>query len=211
MALDVRIVDGAGGRGKGALDLGGGLTVTMNPYPAHSDVDITKIYRENLKNSAGSEDMRVDGSTTPVEFSVSADPEVDIFITTVSFLISDAGATLKDFGALAELTNGCDFYYSNSQGEVNIATGLKTNFSLIRLCSGLPSFGDGANAFRGANVTGTAEAFFPIFSFQTFGLPFGVRLAAGSVQKIGFRVNDDLSTGLEAFDAICYGFERKLK
>lgn len=210
MALDVRIADGAGGRGKGALDIGGGLTVTMNPYPAHSDQDITTIYRENLKNSAGASDMRVDGSVTPVEFSVSADSEVDIFITTVSFLISDAGAELNEFGALTELTNGCDFYYSNSEGEVNIATGLKTNFSIIRLCSGIPSFGDASSAFRAANVTGISEAFLPIFSFQTFGLPFGIRLAAGSVQKIGFRVNDNL-TDLDTFDAICYGFERKLK
>ena len=206
--LGVFIKDGGGSKRRAPFDTTGGLVVTPTSYPACDDKEVVAIYREYLKESGGSSDMRADGSSTPVEFSVSAHPDYDIYVSTVSFLISDAGAVLNEFGNLPALTNGCDFFYSSAAGEVTIAEGLKTHFEFIRLCAGQPSFGNGASAFKANNMSGISEGYMPVFSFSVFGMPWGARLQAGSVQSLVLRINDDVST-LDAFDAIAYGFTRK--
>ena len=169
-----------------------------------------KIFRQYLTTNGepdGTFDMRVDGSSTPIEFYVPAHPDNDRYISAVSFEIADGGAALNEFGAITALTNGCDFEYIRTSEIVVIQSGLKTNWNFIRMCRGFPAFGDAASAFRANNVSGSSEGFIPVFDFVSLLPPYGLKLDRGSSQKLILRVNDDVE-GVDAFDAIAFGFER---
>lgn len=185
----------------------GSIPITQNTYPVLSTRDETSIFRAYLKTAAGSSDMKVDGSTNNVVFSIVADVDDDIYITSLSFVIADAGATLNKFGNITALTNGCEFFYESTEGSIVIHDALKTNFDFVRLCNGNPAFGDGTSAFRAGNVSGTSEAYLPTFDTRVFGFPFGIRLRAGTEQKIVLKIKDDCQ-GVDQFDAVAYGFKR---
>lgn len=164
--------------------------------------------REFLKTSADSKDMNVNGSVTEVDFFIESDEEKDTYITTISFLIADAGATLNEFGNLSALTNGCRLFYSKQSGEIVIHDELKTNFDFIRLGLGTPPLGGATDAFRANNVSGISEGYIPSLNFkEVFGMPFGIKLDAGKLQRLVLTVRDDIST-VDAFDCIVYGFRR---
>jgi len=153
--------------------------------------------------------MRVDGSTTNVEFYIAAEKDKDKYVKTVSIVIADALATLSEFGNLnAALTNGVVLEWNTTDlGVVTIADALKTNFDFVRLGLGNPAFGDGAGAFRGGNIVTTSEGYLPVIDFASmFGLPWGLRLRAGTTDKVIFRIRDDV-TAIDQFDAIAYGIK----
>ena len=120
-----------------------------------------------------------------------------------------AGQTLSEWGNTnSALTNGCRLFYTDESGEVDIHDALKTNWDFIRLCLGNPAFGDGSAAFRASNVSGASEGYIPFLDTrQTFGFRWGIRLAAGSSQRVTLRVRDNVSA-IDQFDCIAYGFER---
>jgi len=170
-----------------------------------------KIFRQYLTDdglSTGSNDMLVDGSSTNVEFWVPAHADNDRYITAVSFVIADVGAELDEFGGITALTNGCQFEYKRAGGEtVIIHDALKSNWDFVRMCMGNPAFGTAVDAFRGKNVVGASEAYIPVFNFLALMPPYGLKLDAGTQQKLTFRIRDNCST-IDGFDAIAYGFER---
>ena len=63
----------------------------------------------------GDFDARVNGSlTSPIDFSITADADSDIFLQALGFLVAGQGATLSDFGGVPEgnnntppIPNGC--------------------------------------------------------------------------------------------------------
>lgn len=154
----------------------------------------------------GSNDMRVDGSSTPVDFFVNAEPLLDVFITKLSFAIADVNATLDKFGTIAALTNGCRLFYKRDGIEIDLDNALKTNFNFVRLAFGQPAFGSGADSFRAKNVIGNSEGFIPVVNLREFVPPFGIRLEKGTAEKIILRVRDDI-TAIDAFTCIAYGFK----
>ena len=81
------------------------LVATWRGYPPLGEQKI-KPFRQFLINSAASNDMAVDGSSTNVDFFVEAKAESDLYITYLSFVISDAGAALNEFGNISALSNG---------------------------------------------------------------------------------------------------------
>jgi hypothetical protein len=169
-----------------------------------------KVFRQYFTDDGtadGTSSMLVDGSATNVDYYIPAHTENDRYITAVSFLISDAGAELDEFGGITALTNGCVFEYSRTGEIVTIHGTLKSNFDFIRLCMGFPSFGDDTSAFLGKNVVGASEAYIPVFNFLTIMPPYGLKLDAGTSQRLTLRVRDNCST-IDGFDAIAYGFER---
>jgi hypothetical protein len=211
MSIKTNIEDGDGSGRLARVSPEGFLYTQEAPYPpADEDTKLT-VYREFLtQNGDGTTtDMRVDGSTTSEIFYINADPNVDIYITTVSFLIADAGASLSEFGGITALTNGCRFYYEDQNGEIDIGTSLVSNFEFVRLCQGNPAFGGGSSAFLANNVVGSSEAFIPVFDFRTFGFKWGLKLAAGTNNRLVLEINDNVS-GIDAFNAIAYGFRRTL-
>lgn len=170
------------------------------------------VFRQFLTadgTSSGSSDMRVNGSSTAVEFWVPANANYDLYISNISFVIADASATLNSFGNITALTNGCDVEYFADGSTTTIGTALKSNFDFVRLCLGNPPFGDGAAAFRANNVQSTSEGYLPVLDFKkVFGFTYGVRLRPGSADKLILRVNDNTSA-VDAFNAIAYGFTRQ--
>lgn len=169
------------------------------------------VFRQYLTadgTPSGSEDMKVDGSVTPVEFWVPASQEGDRYISYVSFMLADAGATLNDFGSLGgALANGCLFFYERLDRTVIIHEGIQTNFMLVRMCLIQPAFGSGVQSVRLPNVIGNSEAFVPVFPARGIMPPFGIKLDQGSRQRLVFRIRDNIAA-LDGFNAIAYGFDR---
>jgi hypothetical protein len=160
----------------------------------------------------GPNDMRVDGSVTPVDFFIKAINGADRYINRLSIIIADQSATLNQFGAIGSLTNGMDFFYDSDRGQLTIAEALDTNFEFIRLAQGDPAFRGSGTAFVANNAIGTggsaSEAYLPSIDLASvFGTQFGIRLKADSIQKLTIRVNDDV-TGVDAFNIQAFGFDR---
>ena len=212
MSIRTNIEDGAGRGYTAKVSKEGFLFTQEAPFPPASEETKITVYREflTLNNDGTTTDMRVNGSTTPQSFFINAEPDFDVYITTVSFLIADAGAALNEFGGIVALTNGCRFYYEDVNGEINIGTRLVSNFEFVRLCQGNPSFGGGNSAFLANNVVGASEAFIPVFDFRNFGFKWGLKLAAGTNNRLILEVNDNV-TAIDAFNAIAYGFRRVLE
>lgn len=186
----------------------GEISVVVHPHPPKNESENALPYRAYFTNTAGSNDMVVDGSSTPVSFCITADPLVDVYIKTISVLISDVGAELDEFGGLTALSNGVEFKWSSQiNGDIVIADAVTTNFEMVRLCAGTEGFGTTTNVFRANNVSGQAEGYIPVMDLSdVFGLPYGIRLKAGSTDKLVWTVNDALA-GLDAFNIIGYGIK----
>lgn len=211
MSVKTTIVDGRGTGSEAKVSDQGFLYTQPAPYPPAGEDTVMTIYREflTLNNDGTTTDMRVNGSVTRQYFWVNAEPDSDVYITSLSFLIADANATLVQFGALTALTNGCRLFYENTEGQINIGTALRSNFDIVRLCLGAPAFGTGTDAFRGSNVIGTSEAFIPVLDFRTFGFRWGIRLLNGTQNRLAFEIADNV-TALDALNIVAYGFRRKI-
>lgn len=214
MSVKLNIEDGSGKGYLAKVSPEGFLYTQEAPYPPSSEETKITIYRNflTLNNNGTTTDMRVNGSTTKQYFYIQAEPNFDVYITTVSFVISGPGAALNEFGNLAALTNGCRFFYEDNNGEINIGTNLRSSFDFVRLCQGNPAFGGGASAFLANDVVGTSEAFIPVFDFRNFGFRWGLKLRAGSLDRLVIEINDNLtpSANLTGFNAVAYGFRRVL-
>ena len=211
MAVKANIEDGSGNGNLAKVSNEGFLFTQEAPFPPSGEETKITVYREflTLNNDGTTNDMRVDGSTTSQYFWINAEPNFDIYITTLSFLISDAGAALNEFGADPALTNGCRLFYEDNNGEINIGTDLVSNFEFIRLCQGNPAFGNAADAFRARNIVGASEGYIPVFDFRNFGFRWGLKLKAGTNNRLVMEINDNVSS-IDGFNATAYGFRRVL-
>jgi hypothetical protein len=152
--------------------------------------------------------MRVNGSSASVDFYVAAQQDYDVYIKSISVLIGDGGTpALNKFGSLAALTNGVEWVLATQElGDYELHEGLKTNLSFIRIGVDTGAIGTGSDAYL-ADVSGggTEKSYLPTIDLNdSFGLAYGIRLRRGTVDKLVFRVRDDL-TGLTTFNAIAYG------
>lgn len=181
------------------------LKVNNQNIPDKND-PITQVPITGYFLNNGSFDARVAGSlATPIDFTIEARDDGDIFINALQFSIADQGATLNDFGSLSQLTNGIQLIYSNIQlGEIILADDLQTNYDLVRLCQGNPAFSQGVESFRATNVDGQSEGYLPVLKLDSFGLAFGVRIRARTEDKFILRIRDDI-TGVDAFNVFYYG------
>jgi hypothetical protein len=209
--LKVALVDGHGSDSKIKINGEGEMGVVVHPHPPIDEVVAPLPFRQYMTDdgsSAGDEDMRVNGSSTNVEFCISARQDIDIYIKSIAVVIADAGAVLNEFGNISALSNGVEFsYITQSQGNLVIHEGLKTNFDFVQLGLGQPSFGTGSSSFRANNIIGNSEGFIPVIDFtETFGLQWGLRLRKGTTDKICFVIKDNVSN-VDRFDAIGYGIQ----
>lgn len=212
MALKVRLVDGRGSPTDVGVDRFNRIYTADSGIPPHDLGDEILIFRDFLRTSAGSSDMRVLGGLgTPVDFFVAAPDNADRYISSISIVISDAGVTPNGFGAGAALVNGVQMFYSQVSTTVFIHDALRTNFDMIRLCQGKPSFGNAGTVFEVPGAIGLlSDAYIPVLDIkEVFGLPWGIRLRRGSVQRLTVCVRDNIvGIGLDAFNMIAYGFDR---
>lgn len=199
------IIEGVSGR-RLELTGEGAIPVVQHNHPFVGES--SESYPISLKfENSGSNDMRVDGSTTPVEFSINASEDKHIFINCISVIIADASAVLNKFGNLTALTNGIDFVYSTSKvGEIIIRDEIKSNLDFIRLGITTGAVGGGTTAWKSDLSGGGADAYMPTIDISDmFGFIHGLHLRKGTVDRVFFRINDNLSAGLDQFDAIAYG------
>lgn len=211
MPVKAYIVDERGGK----LRLGeeGEVPVVVHPHPPkdESESGMPLPFRQYFTDdgtSSGSNDMIVDGSSTSVDFCISASQDFDIYIKSISIVIGDGGTpALNKFGALTALSNGVEWlYFNQSNGEYTLHDGIKSNLEFIRLGVDTGSIGTGADAYL-ADVSGggSEKSYLPTIDMQeTFGMQWGMRLVKGTTDKIVLRINDDLA-GLITFNAIGYG------
>ena len=191
-----------------------GIPPTTDPdNPGGGLGDIQKVYREflTLNGDGTTSDMRVAGSLgSPILFFINAESAFDIYITSLSFVVVDANLTLAQFGNIGALTNGFNLYYEDINGTTFVGQNLKTNFELIRLSQGNPAWGDPTGAFIANNVLGTSEAVLPVLDFRkVFGLPYGIKLGAGTTDKLVLEIRDNVSA-VDQFDIIAYGTRVRL-
>lgn len=190
----------------------GAINVYVIPRPPFTINEVALPLVEFLKlNGTGTTSFVIDGSVTNRDFFVAA-KDYDTYINTIVFEIADAGAVLNQFGALAPLTNGLDFYYFNSSsGKYIIEEGLKTNYSFVKLANFEPSFGTGAAAFQLTNAISASEAYVGVIDLEdVFGLQWGLKLRADTTDRIGFTVKDSL-TGLDQMTIKVYGIRLPAK
>lgn len=210
MPVKFQLVDGKGNGNVARINDEGEINAVIHTHPPRGEEDWALPFRQYFTDdgtSAGNEDMSVAASgSAPKEFWVKADQKLDIYIQSAAVIISDAGASLGEFGSVPALSNGVELEWrSNDLGSTLIADKLTTNFEFVRLSGGSPSFGNGNGAFRANNVVGTSEAYIPYIDFQEIlGMPWGFRLRAGTEDKLVWKVQDDISS-LDRFDIIAYG------
>lgn len=211
MTLPTKIVDDLSGESASVENHA--LVTVSEPHPPFGKSK-TYLFRQFMTTdgtSTGTSSMKAVGTlAAPVKFYISAGKNDDRYITSISFLLSGAGATLSEFCSDPALTNGCRLYYEREHGEKVIHDSLKSNFDFIRLSLGTPAFGDAAGAFRAPNVVGSSEAYIPVVDFTKIIPPYGIKLDAGSNQRLVFEIRDDTtSASIIALDAIAYGFDRE--
>ena len=228
MSRNSNIIDGEGTGTYLKVNEGGYVFTQSSNLPPVTDKDLQIVYRKflTLNGDGTTNSMLVDGSTTSQLFYVESNPDNDIYITSLSIVIQGLDINLgNDFGGLGSaLTNGCRLYYEDKNGEVNIGTNLDTNFELVRLCQGNPSFGNDSNAFKvpelapGKGGKVTSDGYIPVLDFpEVFGFNYGLRLQRGTTNRLIFEINDDLRITADGgslpndagFNIIVYGFERK--
>lgn len=193
------------GNNKLKIDKEGSISTTTHTHPPLEDEITLLPFRKFFTDENNSNDMTVNGSVTPVEFTIEALQEETLSVKSIQLTIVDAGASLSEFGNLPALTNGCDFIWSSQQfGEIVIANELQTNFDFVELSGGSISFG-GTTPFITSNVVGNEEGVPVFIDFQRlFGFQYGIPLRKGSKDKLFFRINDNISA-VTQFRAIAYG------
>ena len=184
------------------------ISVTLHSHPNLSEDFESYPFVTYFKNSAGSSDMIVDGSSTPREFFVQASVDRDIFIKTLDLQISDTTVALSNFGGLPALANGLKMVYSTPEiGEEIIADGLHTNLELIRLFGDTPAVGSDASAFRAGLVGAATDTYIMKLDMdRLFGYPWGLHLKKKTIAKISFFVNDNLA-GLTTLNIKAFGIK----
>jgi hypothetical protein len=202
------IIDGGGTNTSLRIDNEGAIGVVVHPHPPKGETDASLPYRQRFTDSGGSDTMNVDGSVTEQIFSLRAASERDIYVNSISVRIADGGSpNLNKFGNLTALTNGVGWEWVTADlGTIILHEGITTNLEFVRTGHKTHAIGTGTDAYL-ADVSGggTSKAYLPIIDIsEQFGKPWGLRLRAGTNDRLDFIVRDDLST-LDAFDAIAYG------
>ena len=99
--LKSTIVDASTGRGI-SIDAEGAMGTVVHPHPPKNEQETSLPYRARFVDDLGSDVMKVDGSVTEKIFSLSAKPDRDVYINSISVRIADGGSpNLNKFGNLA--------------------------------------------------------------------------------------------------------------
>ncbi len=187
--------------------------VSQRPVPPFGTEIDAIVFRAFLTDSSGSSDMTVLASpAAPAIFSVRSTPAADLYIKTLTFVITGTGMDLGEFGDLVALTDPCILTYETETERVTLADDITTNFDLLRLGGELmPGVGDAGSALKVASpsmIGPTDDAYAAFIDFdRVYGFPWGVKLAANSEQRFDFLIQSDLST-LPTFDCTVQGFLR---
>ena len=115
MSLKNNIVDGTGTGFKAKVNTEHALLVSQvpNDVPVVGTPNRYRYHNEACSNTIGVTNQAVDGSITPVEFTIDSNLEYDIHIMKIVVIIADASVVHNSFGAgspVVVLTNGWDLF-----------------------------------------------------------------------------------------------------
>lgn len=192
MSAPITIVNGEGGQRRSvivnenfALRIESSVPVVLpNGTPNRA-----RYYNDYIYN-AGDFNMAVDGSVTPVEFTVAASPDYDLYITKVLILLASNQIANNKFADLAALTNGWSLY-AVEQGEQTFIIQDVTTTGEMTIASG-GAFIDLANwNVANDNARSISINIAAAFPFET---QRGIRIGRGSKDRFAGLVSDDLSS-----------------
>jgi len=174
-----------------------GISGTVTQVPgALSDLFIMNA------EDGGSADMRVDGSSTPVEFLIPCDADDDVFVKELKFYISCNGLKMSNFACLnSALTNGIKIDIQSDELAFAlplITTTAEFNNKFV--------FGAGST-FDFFDVSGT-DQMQATFLFEN---PFPIRVCGAFTvdDEVKVTIQDDLDSGLAVFEFISFGFRKE--
>jgi hypothetical protein len=206
MALPIHITDGRGTKQKAAVHDDGALGIIAHPEPPFIPQK-TELFRQLFTDDGldtGSGDMSIDGSIDNVEFWVPAHHEHDRYITKISVEVAYAaqGAPYK-WADNSALTNGIKMSYNSIRGEKTLHAGIKSNQDLLRVNeTGVVTNWE----VRHVNANNDYGYFITIFLSNVMP-PFGMKLDAGSNQKLKAIIRDDV-TAATTLNILAIGFDR---
>ena len=207
MSIDSKLIDALGTQRGVKVTEQNALLVSVLPQSSKgippSDIANLRQLREYFVEPGGSESQAVDGSTTPVEFSVSASVNVTKWINGMRLIVESTQLDLASTefrrygsaGGASGLTNGMEI--EAVQGGVTTALTTEPVVNMGRWLNWAET--------QFQNFVGVAPggADYAQFNFL-FSQP--VVLTEGTTDRLLFRVNDDL-TGLTAQYAIARGYQ----
>lgn len=194
MALDTIIRDGTGSGNDAKVTSDNALKVSTVDISISDqtidDLTVKKQYRDWLRNSAGSADMNVDGSSTPVEFEETAEASKVKWLTSWRLIMHDESMELdtndfRRFGTAAiapGLTNGIECYFKQGGRKVDVF------LENVKMIGNFLDYADGyLNLINAISAQGDYLSFDFIFDQP-------VVLPAGSNDSIIMKISDDLSS-----------------
>lgn len=161
--------------------------------------DVTGRIIEFAKNG-GSSDLRVDGSSTPVDFVINASAEKERFITSLRFEALGNGIQFTNFlSKNTALGNGIVVTIRSNNSEISFPAILTTEDFGSYFARGSSDFDvydvSGTDYFR---ATLSFSAPFQLYKQDTFNIDDFIKIT----------INDDLTSGISRFQFIAFGFER---
>jgi hypothetical protein len=203
MAAPVVIQDANGTKKQACVTQDHSLLIVAQSFPT---LDPQKIrpFRSFFVDSGDSEDMSVDGSGTPIDFTISASEEDDRYITQISFILGyGTSAYLYQFADGAELTNGIRIFYTAQAGD-NEVVAITKNYDLLRARRGQLTVDWQARNFNAINDWG----YMGTINLTDNVPPYGIKLDRRSRQKLVIRIQDNLTGVADLFNFIGIGFDR---
>lgn len=163
--------------------------------------EIADLFIGNAENG-GSPDLRVNGSVTPVDFTIPCDATRDIFIRELRFYAGCNGLKFAQHLCTGGfLTNGVRVEIQSDEQVavlplIKSTEDYKNKFAL----------GSGAN-FRFDDVAGTDQ----MLAVLTLAAPFPIRVCGTypTDDQVEVKIQDDLSSGIASFEFIGFGFYKE--
>lgn len=144
--------------------------------------------------NAGSEDLRVNGSVTPVTFDLPLPPTSEFLLERVTFAIGgDDIIDLSKFGSIAGLLNGVTFI-ANAGEDDEIETSIKNNGDIFLI----------STETNVSSVRFVAETKTIVYGSWDFTDSYGGNAPRIKDNKLQIIVNDDL-TAMEYFKVSAHG------
>lgn len=139
--------------------------------------------------------LNVDGSVTPQYFYVTSDNTsmYDLYIEEITIILAGTNITNAKYGNLSALTNGTDIYLEQGTDKEYIIQAAKTNGQITLQSGATNIFGNTTNTNVLSNYSSNTDAYVVSLKLTDY-IPGGLRLGAGTPDRIVIKINDNLST-----------------
>jgi hypothetical protein len=207
MSITSKITDGTGTKCSAKVNGDQALYVTTIPYPPIVP-QLIQPFRQYLTDdglASGSNDMSVDGSSTNVDFWVTAANNADRYITELNFIVGyGTSGQPNQWADGTALTNGSRLFYDSQSGQIDIHDGIQSNQDMFRLIFDRINTNWEVRHVNANNDFG----YFVSVDLNRMMPPFGVKLDKGTTQRLTLTIRDNVATDADSFNCIAYGFDR---